>query len=47
MDPIVLSNSDDLQQKPIVFPDSGSTEEERFSTVYAEDTETNEGSSGT
>ena len=45
-DPVVLCNSDDLQKKPVVFPDSRSTEEGKLSTVSGEDAETNEGSSG-
>ena len=44
--PVVLSNSDDLQKKHVVFPDSRSTEEEKLSTVSVEDAEMNEGSCG-
>ena len=45
-DPVLLPNSHDLQKKPVMFPDSRSTEEGKLSTVSAEDSETHEGSSG-
>ena len=45
-DPVALPNSDDLQKKSVLFPDSRSTEEGKLSTVPAKDAETNEGSSG-
>ena len=45
-DPVILPNSDDLQKKPVVFPDSRSTEEGKLPTVSAEDAETNGSSSG-
>ena len=45
-DPVVLPNSDDLQKKSVVFPDSRSTEEGKISTVPAKDAQTNESSSG-